>query len=145
MSKALDFSLFRFEEPIATRWSDFDLLGHANNAIYSTYLETGRIHYLETVGPWPWDKTGMVLARTEMDYLAELKPSHQPVLYMRVARMGSKSMDIESVIAQADQPDLIFNHAKVVVVAFDQATKQTVAIPEDMRQKFIRYEPGLHE
>jgi len=143
VSQSIDFSLFRFHELIATRWSDFDMLGHANNAIYSTYIETGRIHYLEQVGPWPWEVTGMVLARTEMDYVHEMLPKHTPRLYMRVSRLGNKSLDFESIICQDDDQGLIFNRAKVVVVALDNVAKTTTAIPEDMRNRFTAFEPGL--
>ncbi|MEL6534683.1 MAG: thioesterase family protein [Bacteroidota bacterium] len=143
MSQSIDYSLFRFNELIATRWSDFDQLGHANNAVYSTYIETGRIHYLEQVGPWPWKVTGMVLARTEMDFLREMLPKHTPRLYMRVSRLGTKSLDFESIICQDGEPELVFNRAKVVVVAIDNAAAVTTAIPEEMRTKFIDFEPGL--
>lgn len=143
MISQIDLSLFRFHEPIAVRWSDFDMLGHTNNAIYSTYLETTRIHYLRTVGPWPWEVTGMVLARTEMDFLKELKPTDEPVIYMRISRLGTKSFDFESVIVDKKDPDRLYNHAKVVVVTFDQATKKTTTIPEDMRKVITAYEPAL--
>ena len=125
------------------RWSDFDMLGHTNNAVYSTYLETGRIHYLRQVGPWPWEVTGMVLARTEMDFVREMTPTDNPHLYMRVSRLGTKSLDFESVIAEKDRPEIIYNVAKVIVVAFDQATKATVPIPQPMRDKLTAFEPGL--
>ena len=145
MTQTFNPSLFPFHDPIAVRWSDFDMLGHANNSIYSTYLETARIHYLEAVGPWPWDVTGMVLARTVMDFLHEMLPTHTPHMYMRVSRLGNKSLDFESIIAEKDDPSLVFNKATVTVVAFDKDNKATVAIPQEMREKFTAFEPGLSE
>jgi len=145
VSQSIDYSLFRFTELIATRWSDFDQLGHANNAIFSTYIETGRIQYLNQVGPWPWDVTGMVVARTEMDFVREMLPQNTPRLHMRVSRLGTKSLDFESIISQDDDPNLVFNRARVVVVALDASTKSTTPIPDEMRAKFIAFEPGLEK
>ena len=143
MKHTLDLALFPWHEPVVVRWSDFDMLGHANNALYSTYIENARIHYLRQLGPWPWEVTGMVLARTEMDFVRELKPQNHPEVYMRVSRIGTKSLDFETFIVERDDPTIIYNWAKIVVVAFDKASKETVAVPAEMREKFLAFEPGL--
>ena len=45
----VDRSLFRFSHLIEVRFADLDLLGHVNHAAYFTYMETARVHYVESV------------------------------------------------------------------------------------------------
>jgi len=37
---------FRFFTTLEVRWRDLDALGHVNNAVYLTYLEQARVHYM---------------------------------------------------------------------------------------------------
>lgn len=35
--------------PVAVRYRDLDTLGHVNNAVYATYLETGRVGFMQAL------------------------------------------------------------------------------------------------
>jgi acyl-CoA thioester hydrolase len=57
------------------RFSDMDVQGHVNNAVFTTMLETGRTSLLghPEIDAWNHQQYAYVLARLEVDYLAELR------------------------------------------------------------------------
>ncbi|MGW3568533.1 acyl-CoA thioesterase [Streptomyces sp. NPDC000941] len=54
------------------RPNDLDALGHVNNAVALEYLEAGRWDWLGRQGLVHGDRMIAVVARTEIDYLAEI-------------------------------------------------------------------------
>jgi acyl-CoA thioester hydrolase len=61
---------FSVEVPVTVRWRDFDALGHVNNAVFLTFLETGRDRFFHSlVGDTFLD---LVLVRLEIDFKAEI-------------------------------------------------------------------------
>ena len=40
---------FSVEVPVTVRWRDFDALGHVNNAVFLTFLETGRDRFFHSL------------------------------------------------------------------------------------------------
>jgi acyl-CoA thioesterase FadM len=40
---------FRHVTPIAVRFRDIDAMGHVNNAVFFTYLESARVEYMRNV------------------------------------------------------------------------------------------------
>ena len=71
----MDLNIFNLRLPVNIRFSDFDMLSHANNANYLTYLEEARINYFTKViseSEMDWRQEGMILARMEIDFLNKL-------------------------------------------------------------------------
>jgi acyl-CoA thioester hydrolase len=64
------FSESRLTLPV--RPNDLDALGHVNNAVALEYLEAGRWDWLGRQGLVPCDRMIAVVARAEVDYLAEI-------------------------------------------------------------------------
>jgi acyl-CoA thioester hydrolase len=55
---------------IQIRFSDCDMMGHVNNAVYLNYFELTRIYYFrELLGKdWDWRKNGIILRKNEIEY-----------------------------------------------------------------------------
>src|SRR3954466_1695471 len=55
---------------IQVRYKDIDIQGHVNNANHITYFEVARVQYFTDIFAREnnWQKTGMILAKTEIDY-----------------------------------------------------------------------------
>lgn len=67
--------LFRFSTTFEVRWRDLDAMGHVNNAVYFTYLEQTRVHYLRELGfvssaPYPYTR---LVARGHHDLRARIE------------------------------------------------------------------------
>ncbi|MEM8969208.1 MAG: thioesterase family protein [Bacteroidota bacterium] len=137
-----DINKYRFRYVIQVRYSDMDMLGHANNAVYLTYLEAARIAYFREVSRPGSDEIALVLAHADMNFKIPLTPGIQPVVRMRATRLGNSSMTIDNIITDEGEERLFFT-ASTVMVAIDPKTGRPVPIPVDEKQKVIDYEPAL--
>ena len=121
---------FYFKYPLPIRWSDMDALGHVNNAVYLTYLEEARTHYLAAVD-WDWEKFGLIVARVELDYRMPLYVSDQAFVYVRCSKMGTKSFELSYSLTKEKDADIqLVAQAMTVMVGFDYQTQRTIPIPD---------------
>lgn len=86
------------------RWSDFDRLGHLNQAVYHVLIEQARTAWLNHVRPAELQRhEAFVLARVELDYRREVDTSHaQVVATTRVTRVGDSSVTCAQEIRHLD-------------------------------------------
>lgn len=103
---------FPVQVPIEVRFSDLDTLKHVNNAIYLTYDEIARGHYLRRAGA-AIDGGNFVMARAEVDYLRPILFDQQVEIALRVEGVGNKSFRTLSQIWADGQ---LAAQIKVVVV-----------------------------
>jgi acyl-CoA thioester hydrolase len=91
-----------FEHPVDVRWRDVDALGHANHAVFLTYLEEGRdAFYTQTLGSDP--------------------------LYV-VARLGTTSLTTrETIVTPSGEAAA---EARVVTVRWDAVRRMPVPFSE---------------
>ena len=107
------------------RFRDCDAMGHANNAVYSTYLEQARIALLGGLEPF-------ILARVEIDFRAELRAGEEIEVRSRCSRIGTKSFDLEHEIWAGDRK---VADAKSVLVSYDYAAGSSVPLTDDQRRR----------
>ena len=114
------FDHYKYKTSVDTRFIDFDMMGHANNSIYFTYLEIARTKYWHHAINWDWKKTGVVIAKASLDYIAPIFLEDKIVVYVRTSRIGSTSFDLEYLIVKmAGGQEVICSKGKTVCVAFD--------------------------
>jgi len=120
--------------PLVVRSSDLDVTGHASEVAFVEFFQEARIgffnyllHELPDTARLRW-----VVAQTDIDLLAPIAP--RPSAYgcfSRLAKVGNKSLVIESVIRDDDGTDLAT--ARVVLVVFDPATQRATEPPPGYR------------
>src|SRR5256885_12226093 len=91
-----------YELTIATRWPDFDALGHLNHAVYHVYLDEARDDALRATvgdfGSWP-----NVLAHVSIDYRSEIRYGvREVVVRTRVADVRRSSVHFEQSVLMPD-------------------------------------------
>ncbi len=104
---------------IQVRWRDIDPLGHVNNAVYFTYLETARARYYEEV----FDARGIgdldfLVASIRCDYLSPVVYGETLEVGIRVIWVGRTSWAFEyeartgngRVVARAESVQVRFDH-----------------------------------
>jgi acyl-CoA thioester hydrolase len=140
----VDRSLFRFSHPIEVRFADVDMLGHVNHAAYFIYMETARIHYVNQVLAWGGDWRGLsfIVARATCDYKLALRLDDVVRVYLRTARLGSKSFEFDYVLLR-ERDQAVAALASTVQVVYDYRIDASAPIPELWRAQLIAYEPGL--
>ena len=136
---------YKFRTPIPIRFSDLDFYGHVNNAIYLTYFEIARSNYWRDVVKWDWNQNGIILARSEVNYLKPITRHDEIACYVRTTRIGNSSFDVMHVLVKVtEEGEEICTTGKTVCISYDYAANKSVTIPSAQRQRMIDYdEPGL--
>jgi acyl-CoA thioester hydrolase len=142
---AENLSDYKYKTPISIRFSDLDAYGHVNNAVYLTYFEIARGNYWRDIVQWDWTKTGIILGRSEINYLKPIILTDQIECYLRTTRIGNSSFDIMYILVKiTDQGQEICTTGKTVCISYDYTANKSVKIPLAERQRMIDYdEPRL--
>lgn len=130
----------RHRQEIQVRFCDIDGLGHINNAVYHSYVEMCRTSWLDQALGYgvysKGDQVPVILARTEMDYVKQAY-LHDPVqVEAYIVHIGHKSFHQAYEVSNGRE---IIARAKAVLVWFDFASNQSVAIPKDKRRQIEAY------
>lgn len=125
------------------RYGDTDRQGHVNNAVFATFFETGRVELL-LAGDRPLlaPGTSLVLARLEVDLVAEILWPGTVEIGSAVGRIGRSSIALEQALFQNGR---YCARATSVVVLVDDATRRSTALPVEMiatLEGFVRTTPG---
>jgi acyl-CoA thioester hydrolase len=121
-----------YTTPITVRFSDLDIMGHVNNAVYFSYSEHARLEFFEYLGVTKGGFPSVLLARVVCNH-------HLPVLYGQmvevqtwVSQIGNKSFGVKHHLLADKQ------HAatlETVLVWYDHAQKASQSIPQAAREK----------
>ncbi|MCU0357224.1 MAG: acyl-CoA thioesterase [Cyclobacteriaceae bacterium] len=135
---------FKHRFPIQIRFKDIDRMGHVNNAVYLTFIETARVHYFDSVvghgNKWS-HSVGLILARTEIDYKAPVFLRDTISVLTRCARIGTKSITIEWVMVRENSPtEEVVAQGISVLVCYDYDKNATIAVPDEHRRLLEAYE-----
>jgi len=119
--------------PVLTRWTDNDMFGHLNNAVYYELFDTAINGWINTtcgIDPLtvPW--LGVV-AESGCKYFAELKFPDPLVVGLAVTRLGNSSVTYRLALFQADQPLAAVGHWVHVYV--DRVSRRPCSIPGPIR------------
>jgi acyl-CoA thioester hydrolase len=92
---------FPFHARDKLRYGDTDRQGHVNNAVFATFLETGRVDMLidggvDLMGP----NGAFVLARLVLDYRREVNWPGEVVIGTRVLAIGRSSLRLAQAVFQ---------------------------------------------
>jgi acyl-CoA thioester hydrolase len=110
------------------RFSDMDAQQHVNNAVYSTYFETGRVVMFRdpdlSVGVA--DVT-FVLAHAEIDFLRELRWPGDLMVGTALKHFGRRSFVVAQAIFQGDDCAATGDFTMVTV---DKKSRQPIPLPD---------------
>ena len=120
---------FVFREDV--RFRDLDGMGHVNNAVFLTYLESARIAYLEALGAGANPQAGLILARIDVDFRSPISLGERVEVGVRPSRLGAKSFELEYEV-RAD--GRLAAEARSVLVGYDYARGESVEIPAEWRE-----------
>ena len=117
----------------AVRFRDLDPMGHVNNAVFLTYIESARAAFLQHLGAvQTLEDLAIIVARIEIDFRAPVRFGDEVEVSVRVSRFGQKSFDLEHELRVGDT---LAAEAKTVLVTYDYERREPVAIPAAWREK----------
>lgn len=115
------------------RYGDTDRQGHVNNAVFATFMETGRVELIYNPDdPLLEDGFSFVLAKLDINYIAEVLWPGTVEIGSRVTRVGRSSVSMQQAVFQAAK---LCASAETVVVHFDQTTRKSHPFSEAQRAK----------
>ena len=130
--KKKDYMFWR-EENI--RWGDQDAMGHVNNVQFARYIEASRIPFLRNlVIENSGESAHFILARLEVDYLAEMRFPGRVLIGTNVADVGKTSVTLSHGLFK---DDLCTGKGKSIVVHIDPKNRRPRAISNQLRAQIL--------
>jgi acyl-CoA thioester hydrolase len=137
--RALTSRDFPVHWPVHTRWTDNDMFGHLNNAVYYALFDTAINAWINTstdvdpvTAPWLG-----VVAESGCRYFAELAFPAPLVVGLAVTRLGTSSVTYRLAVFEVGAGDAPVPVAAVgnwVHVYVDRSTRRPVPIPDAIRE-----------
>ena len=124
----MDGSPFVYRDTV--RFRDLDGMGHVNNAVFLTYMESARIAYLSALGAGDNPLRNLILARAEVDFRSPITFGEDVEVGVRAAKIGNKSFELEYEV-RAD--GRLAAEGKSVLVGYDYERGASVEIPAEWR------------
>ncbi len=121
---------------VDVRYRDLDPVGHVNNAVYATYLEHTRTNYYADVLGLATEELSFVLAHVEIDYESSVTAEDDVRVWIRVSRLGEKSMTTEFLIEASGETAATAESVQVVID--DEGVP--CPVPDEWRQEILEYE-----
>jgi acyl-CoA thioester hydrolase len=119
------------------RYRDTDRQGHLNNAVFATFLESGRVAFLVD-----WDTPlappgcGFVIARLELDFRAEMHWGGEVDIGTGVLKVGRSSFLLGQAIFE-DGNCTATAHTTIVMI--DEASRKSAPMPDQLRAKLMQW------
>ena len=112
------------------RFGDLDPQGHVNNAVFSTYFESGRVAMFRNadLGIGVADAT-FVLVRQEIDFLRELRWPGNVVVGTALAELGRSSFTVVQAIFSGEQ---CVAAGRATLVMIDKAARKPRPLPPEV-------------
>jgi acyl-CoA thioester hydrolase len=126
-----------FKVRFTVRFRDVDVLGHVNNAVYFTYMETARTEYwLHTFGSDSLQDLSFIVARAECDFKVPAHFGDEIEVSIRTAAIRNSSFDWLYEIRNVKSGEL-FAHGKTIQVFYNHKTQQSSPVPPEVRAKLM--------
>jgi acyl-CoA thioester hydrolase len=113
------------------RFRDLDGMGHVNNAVFLTYMESARLAYFRSLGLDGNPLEAVILARAEVDFLSPIELGEQVEVGVRAGRIGTKSFDLEQEVRAGGR---LAAEGRFVLVAYDYAAGSSRELPPEWRE-----------
>ncbi len=137
---------FNFVTPIEVRFRDLDSLGHVNNAVFVTYLETARIKYLlSLMERSSLQDLNIILAEVACSYRSPAYYGESLEVGTRITEIGHKSFAMAYRIEERETRRTVVT-ASSIQVAYDYETQQSIPVPAYLVERAeAREDRSLHK
>ena len=134
-------SAIRFRVRLRTRWSDEDVQGVLNNAVYLTLLEEARFAYFSSLGLLEENRFPFVLAQANVLFVAPGRGGAEVEVELVDVRLGTSSLTQAYRIRDVASGKLLCE-AEARLVAHDPATGAARPMSPAFRAAIERRERG---
>ena len=132
---------------VAIRFADTDAMGHVNNAIYLTFVETARAEWWmaatgEPLEREPGRSDGLILAEAEIGYRAPLFFGDVVTVETRAGRLGRTSLRVDHRLtaARTGAEPRLAAICRTVMVRYDYEAERPVPWPTALVARIEAFE-----
>lgn len=122
-----------FTLTIKPRFCETDALGHINNTVIPMWFEQGREPIFEffvpTMKPEDWN---LIIARIEVDFLAQLEFRHEVEIKTWLSKIGNSSMKVTQEVWQGG---VCCARGHAALIHFNYETNSAAPIPAVIKQQ----------
>ncbi|MBC8052371.1 MAG: acyl-CoA thioesterase [Sphingobacteriaceae bacterium] len=137
----MNLNLFNYKTYIPVRFGDLNAFGFVNHDIYLTYFEIAHTEYWKKIIQWESKSHGIIIGKVEINFIKPIEFVSEVYAYVRTARIGNCSFDVEYVLTIMNpEGEIICTTGKTECVFYDFAEAKPAAIPDVQREKMIAFE-----
>ena len=138
---------FRHRATVAVRFGDTDAMGHVNNAVYLTYIESARVAWWadatgEPIIREPGRAESLILADADVGFRAPIFFGDVVTVETRATRIGRTSVHVEHRLTAAppgERPRLAAT-CRSVIVRYDYVRERPVPFADETVEQLERFE-----
>ena len=136
MMQAIEYP---FSITIEVRFRDIDAMGHVNNAVYFTYMETTRSRFMKQFFniQHPQD-IPIILGETSCRFLSPILLGETIRVGVGVSRFGNKSFEMVYQIDGEDNRPVAVGRS--VTIMYDYSIGQTMPIPQEFKEQIRAFQ-----
>ncbi len=128
-----DASPFRFHHPVAVRFRDIDVGGHAHHSEALMYFEEARAAYWrEVVGRVGIEEIDYILAEASVRWHRRVLWPQTVQVAVRVSRLARKHFEMEYEVRSEEDEKL--QSGRTVQVMYDYEAGATRSVPDEIRR-----------
>jgi acyl-CoA thioester hydrolase len=129
-----DFPQITFDK---LRYGDTDRQGHINNAVFATFLETGRVDLLYHADyPLISEGRSFVIVSLKLDFLQEINWPGQVDIGTGILKIGNSSITF---FQKLFQKGVCVANAETVIVQVDNSTKRSAPLTDEARKNLSKW------
>jgi acyl-CoA thioester hydrolase len=129
---------FSFESEHQLRWSDADLQGVVNNAVYMSLFEEARFAYFTQLAQLSADAFPFLLAQTNVLFKSPGRPGTRVTIEMVTTQLGNSSFT-QAYRVTADTGKVLCE-GEARLVCYDPATNASRPMSADFRAAIAQFE-----
>jgi len=119
------------------RYCDTDRQGHVNNAVFSSFFETGRVEILyNNELPILGDNCSFVIASIKIDYSNEISWPGTITIGTMITKIGNSSIGIEQGLFQDRK---CVAKAETVIVQMNETTRKSESLSDEAKNILGKY------
>ncbi len=109
----------------AIRFTDCDIFGHINNAIYLTFFEEARIYYFNLLlgDEWNWETNGFIIRTNEVEYLFPIFHKDTIQIEIILSNLGQTSFELFYTIKNKNTNNIV-TKGKSLIIYYNHLTKE---------------------
>lgn len=126
-------------QDVLIRFTDIDMFGHVNNAIYSQWFDTARFTFLKSILPQIEPKgRSLVMVHIETDFLQQLVFGDKVYVESFVSKVGNRSLGIgQRVVNEATGKVHAVSYG--VLSTFDASVQKSFDMPQEWREILLKH------